>query len=282
METVTTTMVETTEKTPFAEVLQSALSKLDFADIGYAALLFVVCYAGARILRKLFRRALERSTLSKNLQTFFQQVLRFVLDFIIILIVADSLGIPVSSLLAVFSLLGLALSLSLQNLLGNLISGVVLLFNRPFEVGDFVEINGVSGTVKQVALFQTQLDTVDNKLVYIPNNDALSSIITNYSGESMRRVDVSFCVSYDVPMDTVFAAVKDFLAANPYVLRDPAPETVVSSFPDNNVEYTVRMWVGSSNCVAARDLMNAEILRYYQSHENSVSYPRVVVQDGKM
>lgn len=278
MEQLSSSIVETTNTKPFAEVLQSAFSKLDLADIGYAAVLLVICYIGARILRKFFRRAIERSHLSKNLQSFFQQVLRFVLDFIIVLIVADSLGIPVSSLLAIFSLLGLALSLSLQNLLGNLISGVVLLFNRPFDVGDYVEINGVAGSVKQVALFQTQLDTVDNKLVHIPNNDVLSSTIINYSGESMRRVDVSFFVSYDVPFETVQSAVKEFLASIPYVLDDPAAETVVSAFREHNAEYTVRLWVRSDSCVAARDMMNAQILQYYQSHSGSFSYPRVVVQ----
>ena len=277
MPEVSSTVVETT-KTPFAEVLQNALSKLDLADICYAAVLLVVCYIGSRILRKFFRRTLERSHLSENLQSFFQQVLRFTLDFIIILIVADSLGIPVTSLLAVFSLLGLALSLSLQNLLGNLISGVVLLFNRPFNVGDYVEINGVAGSVKQVALFQTQLDTVDNKLVHIPNNDVLSSVIINYSGESMRRVDVSFFVSYDVPFETVQKSVKEFLASIPYALDDPAAETVVSAFRENNAEYTVRLWVRSDSCVEARDMMNAKILQYYQSHSGSFSYPRVVVQ----
>ena len=278
MTEISSTVVETTNTTPFTEVLRSAFSKLDLADIGYAAILLVVCYIGSRILRKLFRRVIERSQLSQNLQTFFKQVLRFVLDFVIILIVADSLGIPVSSLLAIFSLLGLALSLSLQNLLGNLISGVVLLFNRPFDVGDYVEINGVAGSVKQVALFQTQLNTVDNKLVHIPNNDVLSSTIINYSGESIRRVDVSFFVSYDIPLETVQAAAKEFLTAIPYVVDEPAPQTVVSAFKESNAEYTIRMWVSSSDCVATRDMMNALILQYYQTHNKPFSYPRIVIQ----
>lgn len=278
MELISSAVVETTTTKPFSEVLQSAFSKLDLADIGYAALLFVVCYAGARILRKLFRRALERSTLSKNLQAFFQQMLRFTLDFIIILIVADSLGIPVSSLLAVFSLLGLALSLSLQNLLGNLISGVVLLFNRPFDVGDFVEIKGVSGSVKQVALFQTQLNTVDNKLIHIPNSDVLSSTIVNYSAESIRRVDIVYQASYDTPTETVKKAIAECAASLPEILTDPAAEIVVSGFGDNNVDYTIRFWVRSDQCVLARDLMNDRILSFYQKHGVELSYPRVVVQ----
>lgn len=278
MELISSTVVETTTTKPFSEVLQSAFSKLDLADIGYAAVLLIVCYIGARILRKLFRRAIERSHLSRNLQSFFQQVLRFTLDFVIILIVADSLGIPVSSLLAIFSLLGLALSLSLQNLLGNLISGVVLLFNRPFDVGDYVEINGVAGSVKQVALFQTQLNTVDNKLVHIPNNDVLSSTIINYSGESIRRVDIVYQASYDTPTETVKKAIAECAASLPQILTDPAAEVVVSGFGDNNVDYTIRFWVRADQCVLARDLMNDHILSFYQKYGVELSYPRVMIQ----
>ena len=277
MPEVSSTVVETT-KTPFAEVLQTALSKLDLADICYAAVLLIICYIGSRILRKFFRRTLERSHLSENLQSFFQQVLRFTLDFIIILIVADSLGIPVTSLLAVFSLLGLALSLSLQNLLGNLISGVVLLFNRPFNVGDYVEINGVEGSVKQVALFQTQFNTIDNKLIYIPNSDVLSSTIINYSAESIRRVDIVYQASYDTPTETVKKAIAECAASLPVILTDPAVEIVVSGFGDNNVDYTIRFWVRADQCILARDLMNDHILSFYQKHGVELSYPRVVIQ----
>lgn len=276
---LSSTTVETESISEFSTMLRRVFSALDAADIVSALVLFLLCYAASRLLQRLFRRTLERSRLSQNLQSFFRQTLRFTLDFIIVLIVADSLGIPVSSLLAVFSLFGLALSLSLQNLLGNLISGVMLLFNRPFDVGDYVEIGSVSGTVKQVALFQTQLDTVENKLVYIPNSDVLSSVIVNCSGETTRRVDVTFFVAYTVPQHEVEQAARGFLAAVPQALSQPAAQIVVSDFGKSNVQYTVRFWTRSDSCVAARDAMNAQILQYYQSHEGTFSYPRVAVEN---
>ncbi|MGM9663110.1 MAG: mechanosensitive ion channel family protein [Oscillospiraceae bacterium] len=260
------------------ETLKILLGKLKLEDILSAVLLLLICYLLARVLRRLFRGVMARSRLSENLQHFLDQALRFALDFIILLIVADSLGIPVTSLLAVFSLLGLALSLSLQSLLGNLISGVVLLTTRPFGAGDFIELKGVSGTVKQVALFQTQLDTVDNKLIYIPNSDVLSSTIVNYSGESTRRVDITFCASYDAPTETVRAAILECAASLPQVLAEPAAEVVVSGFEESNVAYTARLWVRSDDCIAVRDEMNGRILQYYRKHGVEMSYPRIVVR----
>lgn len=278
MPDTTSSAVDTSGAAAFLETVKAAFSKLAWADVLYATALFIVCYIVSKLLMRFFRGVLSRSHLSENLRLFFEKALRFVLYFIIVLIVADSLGIPVTSLLAVFSLLGLALSLSLQNLLGNLISGVVLLFNRPFEVGDYIEINGIAGTVKQVDLFQTLLNSVDNKLIYIPNSDVLSSTITNYSGESTRRVDVALSASYDAPVETVQAAILECAAGIPGVLAEPAPEVVVSAFGDSNVEYTARLWVDAGSVISVRDQMNGRILSYYQKHGVEISYPRITLQ----
>ncbi len=278
MPETTSAAVDTGAALSFFNTLKLAFSKLAWADIGYAALLLIGCCIASKILMRFFHSTLSRSRISPNLRLFFEKALRFTLNFIIVLIVADSLGIPVTSLLAVFSLLGLALSLSLQNLLGNLISGVVLLFNRPFEVGDYIEINGIAGTVKQVDLFQTLLNSVDNKLIYIPNSDVLSSTITNYSSESTRRVDVTFFASYDTPAETVQTAILECAASIPGVLTEPAPEVVVSAFGDNNVDYTARLWVEGGSVISVRDQMNGRILSFYQKHGVTFSYPRIIVQ----
>ncbi len=276
--TTTSTSTSADAAAGFFQAVKLAFSKLAWADVLYAAVLLIVCCIAAKILMRLLRGVLDRSSLSENLRLFFEKTLRFALYFITVLIVADSLGIPVTSLLAVFSLLGLALSLSLQNLLGNLISGVVLLFNRPFEEDDYIEINGIAGTVKRVDLIHTLLNSVDNKLIYIPNSDVLSSTITNYSGENSRRVDVSFFASYDVPVETVQAAIRDCAASIGDVLADPAPEIVVSAFKESNVEYTARLWVRAGTVITVRDLMNARILTYFHKHGVTFSYPRVTVE----
>lgn len=272
------TLTDTSDRAAEAAALKTALHGLGLDDLLSAALLGLLCLIVARVLLRLFRQLLSRSRLSENLRFFLEKALRFTLYFILVLIVADSLGIPVTSLLAVFSLLGLALSLSLQSLLGNLISGVVLLFTQPFAVGDYIEIHGVAGTVKQVDLFHTQLNSIDNKRVSIPNSDALSSTITNYSAESARRVDVAFPASYDSPAESVEAAIRECIGSVDGILADPAPEIVVTALRESNCEYTARVWVKPQDCVAARDQLNSRILHSYQKHGVRLSYPRVTLE----
>ena len=272
------TLTDTSDRAAEAAALKTALHGLGLDDLLSAALLGLLCLIVARVLLRLFRQLLSRSRLSENLRFFLEKALRFTLYFILVLIVADSLGIPVTSLLAVFSLLGLALSLSLQSLLGNLISGVVLLFTQPFAVGDYIEIHGVAGTVKQVDLFHTQLNSIDNKRVSIPNSDVLSSTITNYSAESARRVDVAFPASYDSPAESVEAAIRECIGSVDGILADPAPEIVVTALRESNCEYTARVWVKPQDCVAARDQLNSRILHSYQKHGVRLSYPRVTLE----
>lgn len=254
------------------------LGGLAWSDILSAGLLLLLCLAAAKLLLRFVRQLLSRSRLSENLRFFLEKALRFTLYFITVLIVADALGLPVTSLLAVFSLLGLALSLSLQSLLGNLISGVVLLFTQPFAVGDYIEIQSMAGTVKQVDLFQTQLNSIDNKRIYIPNSDVLSSTITNYSVESARRVDVAFPVSYDAAPEAAEAAIRDCIASVGLILSEPAPEIVVTALRESNCEYTARVWARPQDCVAVRDALNSRILHYYQKHGVRLSYPRVTLE----
>lgn len=258
--------------------LRAAFAGLELSEVLSAALLLLLCLAAARLLLRFVRKLLSRSRLSENLRFFLEKALRFTLYFIIVLIVADALGLPVTSLLAVFSLLGLALSLSLQTLLGNLISGVVLLFTQPFAVGDYIELGGIAGTVKQVDLFQTHLNSIDNKRITIPNSDVLSSTITNYSAESARRVDVTFPASYDSPPDAVEAAIRDCIASVDGILADPAPEIVVTALSASNCEYTARVWARPQDCVAVRDGLNSRILSFYRKHGVCLSYPRVTLE----
>ena len=261
-----------------SKALGFSLGKLTVSDLLSTLLLFLLCYAAGRILRHVVRRALARSRLSESVRHFFNQLLRFTVDFIILLIVADSLGIPVTSLLAVFSLLGLAVSLSIQSLLGNLINGIVLLFNKPFDVGDYIEVKGVSGTVKQIALFQTKINTIDNKLIYIPNSDVASSTIINYTGEALRRVDLSYDASFESPAENVRAAILACAASLPEVLTAPAPEVVVESFGTSNVRYTARLWAKNADCIAVRDGMNDRILTYYARYGAEMSYQKIVLR----
>ena len=158
------------------------------------------------------------------------------------IIVAGALGIPTTSLVALISIAGLALSLSVQNILSNLFSGLTLLITKPFKAGDYVEVAGKAGVIKTVGLFYTQMNTLDNILVSIPNGDITGSTINNYSSEPLRRVDMNFCASYDCATEDVKTAIMEAISRDEKILADPAPFVRLNEYKDSVVDYVVRVW----------------------------------------
>ena len=173
-----------------------------------AVISLIVCVIAIHLIMRVLRRVVDRSRLSEALGRFLLRLCRIALDFVTILIVAGSLGFDVTALLAVFSLLGLALTLSIQNSLSNLMSGIVILVTKPFTVGEYIESGGVAGTVRDIGLFYTQMTTLDNKAIYVPNSELSATKIINYTREPNRRVDLIFGAGYDYPTETVLFAVK--------------------------------------------------------------------------
>ena len=156
--------------------------------------------------------------------------------------VADSLGIPVTSLLALFSVLGLAVSLAVQDVLGNVAGGLVILFAKPFQIGDYIEADAGSGTVAAIDLTYTQLDTADGLRLMIPNSLLSDSKITNYTQLGTRRIDHAVTASYDDPIPAVRAACLEAVSMTPDILPDPAPAVVVTNYGESAIEYHVRCW----------------------------------------
>ena len=143
-----------------------------------------------------------------------------------------------NSIIAILSVATLALSLSLQNILTNVFSGITLLISRTFVAGDFVEIGGVSGTVKELTIMRTSLDAPDNRLILIPNADVAAAKITNFSTEPLRRVDLQFTASYDAPTELVKQALLEVIRADSRVKTDPAPFVALSGYNANDIAYT--------------------------------------------
>ena len=150
-------------------------------------------------------------------------------------------------MIALFSVAGLAVSLALQNTLSNLAGGVMLLVTKPFEVGDFVETNGVSGTVEAIGLAYSKLATVDNKEIFIPNSEISSAKIINYTRLGTRRVDLTFSASYDAPTQTVKKAINEVLAQFPQIMQEPAPVIFLSNYGASSIEYVVRVWTAGAD-----------------------------------
>lgn len=194
-----------------------------------------------RIIGAIINKALAKSKLEKAAHSLIKSLANAVMYILLALMCASSLGIDVTGIVALASVVTLAISLALQNSLTNLIGGFTLLYTHPFSSGDYVDVAGQSGTVKEIGMAYTKLITPDNKLVQIPNGTVVANDITNYTCTGTRRVDITVSASYDVPVAKVLAALEK--AGNVEgVMEDPAIFTNVNAYGAHAIEYVVRVW----------------------------------------
>lgn len=224
--------------TAFTEVLKS----LDFKRILAILVLLGACMVLMKVLLRLLDRSFRRLEVEKSLHTFVRAALRVVLWLITLCVVLGYMGIEMTSIIAVLSVLGLALSLAIQGALSNLAGGIQLLVSKPFKADDYIEAGAVGGTVVAVGLVYTQLRTIDNKMISVPNGTIAGQTITNYNTQEQRRVDLKFTVSYDDPPEKVIACIRSVIAAHPKALSEPEPFVRLSAYLDSSMEYTLRVW----------------------------------------
>lgn len=236
---------------PDVEALSTAFEglpdKLNIWNLAYVLLIILAAVVVSRVVLALVGRALSRSKLDPALARVVRTAVKFIVGVVCILLICETLGIEITSLIALFSVVGLALSLAVQGVLANLAGGITILGARPFRVGDFVEMDGVTGTVKEVALMYTKLDTTDNKLVYIPNKIVSEAKVVNFSQEGTRRLELTFSASYDSPIDQVKETVLAMLAAQPLVRSDPAPVVGVAKYGASAIEYNLWAWCAGAD-----------------------------------
>lgn len=213
--------------------------------------LLVVLMAVARALVGMFGKFLARSKIDANLHTFLKSAVKIVLYFLVVIIVAGSAGLEVTSLVALVSLFGLAISMSVQGLLSNVANGIVLLSVKPFEVGDVIEVGAAKGTVQSVGLIHTTLASEDGKTVFIPNGALVGSNITNHTSAGCRRVELTVKIAYTYSLELVKDTLLKAAQSTPAILTEPAPTVNVSKLGDKGAEYTVLAWVQNDDYIAA-------------------------------
>lgn len=221
--------------------------KLNLWNVAYILLVIIAAVVAGRAITALVGRALKKSRLDPALVKLIRTLVKFIVGVVCVLIICETLGIEVTSLLALFSVIGLALSLAVQGVLANLAGGMVLLWAKPFHTGDFVEVDGIVGTVKETSLMYTKLNTTDNKLVSIPNKIVSEAKVLNFAAEETRRVELTFSASYDSPIDQVKTAVLDALAENPLTLAQPEPVVGVAQFGSSAIVYNLWVWCKGSD-----------------------------------
>ena len=259
---------------------QSSLTKfvnsLSLTRILTAVVLLLVCAALIRLVQSAAKRLLARSHIETRLHKLILAVTRGVMIFIAVMLLAGTLGVDTSSLLAILSVAGLAISLSVQDLLANIAAAVLLLTSKPFRVGDYVEIDGKGGTVELIGLFHTRLLSYDGQIIYYPNSKVTSSRVCNMTGNGRRRVDFTITASYDADPQTVCAAL--LRAADvPDVLPDEAIYARVEEYRDSAVAYALRVWTTAEHYYSVRaDLLDA-VWREFKAAGVAMTYPHLIV-----
>lgn len=245
-----------------------------------ATILAVIGIVVVILVDKLISRILEKSKLEKAGHTLIRTLIKVFLILLLGLIVAAKLGIDVTGVVALASVLTLAISLSVQNLLTNVIGGFTLLSTKPFKSGDYVEIAGQQGTVQEISMTYTKLATPDNKITSIPNSSVVSAQITNFSASGTRRVDVAVSAAYTADPETVIAALCEAGCVKG-ILEDPAPFAAVVNYGQSAIDYTLRVWCKTDDYWDVHFAINKNIKSVFAEKGVEMTYPHLNVHLDK-
>ena len=241
-----------------------------------AAVILIIGLLAIRIVMTLLTKLLDNTKLEKAAHSLIKSAVRVVLFVLLGLMVADRLGIDVTGIIALASVLTLAISLSVQNILTNVFGGFTLLYTRPFKSGDYVEVAGKSGTVQEIGMTYTVLATPDNKIISIPNSSVVAGDIINYSVAGVRRVDVAVQAVYSENTQKVIDALIQAGTVDK-VMLDPAPMAVIDSYADNGIRYSLRVWTKAEDYWDVYFVINQNIRDIFEAQGIKMAYPHMHV-----
>lgn len=261
------------------EIVRWGMSGL--LDIGSKILLAVIVYVVGRWiikrLVKILNKLFSHKSFDVSLNKFIISLVSISLSAVLILSVIGILGINTSAFLAIFASAGLAVGMALSGTLQNFAGGVLILFLKPFKIGDVIEAQGYIGTVKEISLFSTLLNTIDNKMIIIPNGPLSTEVINNYSKEETRRVDWLFGVSYGTDYDKVKAVIEDVVGNNDKVLKDIDLVIILKSLSDSSVDVEVRAWCQSADYWTLYFEVNEAIYKRFNADGIEFPFPQMDV-----
>ena len=243
-----------------------------------ALIVLVIGLRIARWLAGLVRKlALQSDDIDDTLGNFFASLVRWFVTAAVFIAVLQIFGVQATSFVAILGALTLAIGLSMQGALGNIASGVMIMLFRPYKLGDFVEAAGAAGTVKDINLFQTVLATPDNVKILVPNSQAISGVITNYSGYDTRRVDLVFSIDYSDDMDRAVELIRRMVESDERVLAFPEPFIKVTMLGASSVDITVRAWVSAKSYWDVKFDFTSNGKKVLDEAGISIPYPHQVI-----
>lgn len=250
--------------------------------IGALVLLFVT-FIVAKWAQRATARSIERSKLDPTLGRFFASMARYLVLVLGILAILSIFGISVASFAAILAAAGFAIGMALQGTLSHFAAGVMLLVFRPFKIGDFVTVADVSGVVKDIALFSTLIDTVDNKRVIVPNGSISGSTIENATHHDIRRVDVAVGTDYDADLKETRSVLESAAQSVEGRLQDPPPQVYLSELGGSSIDWSVRVWANTPDYWAVRERLTNDVKVALDAKGIGIPYPQMDVHvDGAL
>ena len=236
-----------------------------------------------KLATKMAGKSLQKAKLDQSLVSFMMSLTNVLLKVLLFITVMGMVGIQMTSFIAILGAAGLAVGMALSGTLQNFAGGVIVLVFKPFKVGDFIEAQGFSGTVKEISIFTTHLNTVDKKLIVIPNGPLSTASLTNYSTEPLRRVDWKFVVAYKDNMEDFKKSITTFIAEDSRILKEPAYFMGFSELGDSSASLVVRAWVNNSDYWDVHFQMNEKVYKLLKDNKLNTPAPQMVVhlQDKK-
>ena len=242
-----------------------------------AIVVFIVGRWIVRRLNKLLAKILEKRHVEASLSTFVKSLVNITLTLLLIIVVIGVLGIETSSFIALFASAGVAIGMALSGTLQNFAGGVMILLFKPFKVGDTIEAQGQSGTVREIQIFNTILATPDNKIIIIPNGGLSTGLMKNYSREATRRVDWEFGIAYGDDYTKAKAVIARLLDADGRVLKDPAYFIALTSLGESSVNIVVRAWVNAGDYWGVYFDMNEKVYKMFAEENLNIPFPQLDV-----
>ncbi len=258
--------------------------KLTIAYIPIVLLAIATLIIGLFIIKKIVKlsdKLMQKREIEASLMGFLSSLISIVLKTLLIISVVSMVGIETSSFIAILASAGFAIGMALQGSLGNFAGGVLILFFKPYKVGDFIESQGYTGVVQSIQIFNTIILTPDNKRIILPNAPISNGAIINYTSESIRRVDFSFGIGYEDDIDIAKAVIQNIVSNHNKVLKEPSPMVAVGELGDSSVNITVRVWTKTEDYWDVFFNLNETVKKEFDSNDITIPYPQTDVHIHK-
>lgn len=246
-----------------------------------AFIIFVVGRFLIRLLNKFVFKILSKRNIDPSVRSFVGSLVNVILMILLIISVVGALGVQTTSFAALLASAGVAIGMALSGNLSNFAGGLIILIFKPYKVGDYIESQGVSGTVKEIQIFHTVLNTPDNKIIYVPNGSLSSSAVINYSYQTTRRVEWTFGVDYGTDYEVVKRQLEEILQKDTRILQTPAPQVALNQLAGSSVNFVVRVWVKSGDYWDVFFDINKNVYQTFNKVGINFPFPQVTVHQAK-